>query len=398
VPVCDGVLLDLSRLNRIVDFDEKLAYVTLEPGVTQRQLYEFLRSQGSRLWMDATGSSPDCSVVGNTLERGFGHTPMGDHCSAACGFEVVLPTGECIDTGFSRFPNTRTGALSRWGVGPSLDGLFTQSNLGIVTRMSVWLMPAPEYFQAFFFQSEQAAGTLTEALRPLRQSGTLRSVVHLGNDYKVISGTGTYPWAVTGSRTPLDADTMARLRRELSIARWSGSGALYGTRNQVREARRLLRGALAGKVNRLQFVDDRRLALIARLERPFRLLTGRSDLGRALKLLPPLMDVLKGRPTEAFLPSAYWRKPSSATGLPVPLDPDRDRCGLLWCSPVAPNTAEDVDAVVRIASEAALAAGFEPIISVSLFNERATLSDLDDHRHYLRSQCLKRRRARSRLS
>src|SRR6187401_2904226 len=36
VPVDDGVLLDLSRLNRIVDFDEQLAYVTIEPGVTQK--------------------------------------------------------------------------------------------------------------------------------------------------------------------------------------------------------------------------------------------------------------------------------------------------------------------------------------------------------------------------
>ena len=118
VPVTDGVLLDLGRLNRILDFDESLAYVTLEPGVTQRQLFAFLRDRGSRLWMDATGASPDCSIIGNTLERGFGHTPMGDHCSNVCGLEVVLPTGDCIDTGFARFPSARTGALSRWGIGP----------------------------------------------------------------------------------------------------------------------------------------------------------------------------------------------------------------------------------------------------------------------------------------
>src|SRR5213593_4724566 len=48
-PVRDGVLLDLRRLNRIVAFDEDLAYVTIEPGVTQRQLYEFLRARQSRL-------------------------------------------------------------------------------------------------------------------------------------------------------------------------------------------------------------------------------------------------------------------------------------------------------------------------------------------------------------
>ncbi|MBV8906103.1 MAG: FAD-dependent oxidoreductase, partial [Acidobacteriia bacterium] len=135
VPPRDGcVLLDLGRLNRILDFNEELAYVTIEPGVTQTQLFAFLRGRNSRLWMDATGSSPDCSVIGNVMERGFGHTPYGDHFSHVCGFEVVLPSGELLHTGPATFANARTAAVNRWGLGPSLDGLFSQSNLGIVTR------------------------------------------------------------------------------------------------------------------------------------------------------------------------------------------------------------------------------------------------------------------------
>src|SRR5213078_1857173 len=44
VPSSDAsVIIDLSRMNRIVDFHEKLAYVTVEPGVTQRQLFQFLQ-------------------------------------------------------------------------------------------------------------------------------------------------------------------------------------------------------------------------------------------------------------------------------------------------------------------------------------------------------------------
>ncbi len=151
-------LLDLGRLNRILDFDEALAYVTVEPGVTQRQLFEFLQERGSRLWMDATGASPECSIIGNTMERGFGHTPMGEHCNHVCGFEVILPTGDRLETGFARFTGATTAPLNRWAVGPSLDGLFSQSNFGIVTRMSVWLMPAPEYFEAYFFQCDDENG------------------------------------------------------------------------------------------------------------------------------------------------------------------------------------------------------------------------------------------------
>jgi 4-cresol dehydrogenase (hydroxylating) len=373
VPVQDAVLLDLASLNRITDFSEDLGYVTVEPGVTQRQLYEFLQGRRSAFWMDATGSSPECSVIGNTLDRGFGHTPMGDHCSQACGFRVVLPTGLSIETGFGRFPGTVAGALSRWGVGPALDGLFSQSSLGIVTRMTVWLMPAPEHFEAFVFQANKPVAPIVDALRPLRMSGVLRSVMHIGNDYKVISGSGQYPWQATAGKTPLLPDVMATLRRDLRIAQWSGSGALYGTYAQVKQAKSALRRALRGNVDRLQFFSRRKIDVIRRLERPYRRLTGRTDLGRALQLIPPLLSVLQGQPTPGFLASAYWRKKAAP---PKVADPDRDKCGLLWCSPVAPNTGKDVALVTELATDIALKYGFEPIISVSLFTERMTISTI----------------------
>src|SRR5579884_2696692 len=241
VPPRDGcALLDVSRLDRILSFDEDLGYVTVEPGVTQRQLFAFLQERGSRLWMDATGSSPDCSVVGNTLERGFGHTVYGDHFAHVCGLEVVLPSGELLETGFGGLPGANATEVYRWGAGPSLDGLFSQSNFGIVTRMTIWLMPEPEYFQAYFFQSaeEDSLATFVEALRPLRMDGTLRSTVHIGNDYKVLNGLQQFPWR---EQMPLSRETMRRYQKDLKFGRWNGSGALYGSKAQVAEAGRRLR-------------------------------------------------------------------------------------------------------------------------------------------------------------
>jgi 4-cresol dehydrogenase (hydroxylating) flavoprotein subunit len=371
VPVHDAVLLDLRRLNRIVDFDEDLAYVTIEPGVTQRQLFAFLRDQKSRLWMDATGASPDCSIIGNTMERGFGHTPMGDHCSNSCAFEVVLPTGEALQTGFGRFPGAKAGSLGRWGLGPSLDGLFSQSNLGIVTRMSVWLMPQPEAFEAFFFLVRDAGGlgAIVDALRPLRLNGTLRSTMHIGNDYKVLTGTGQFPWDETGGRAPLDPAAMQRLRKKLGIGAWNGSGGLYGTRAQVREAKRQLRRVLRAKVDRLQFVDDRLLKLMGRFATPFRFLTG-WDVSRTLQVLEPVYGLLKGVPTDGPMASAYWRM---KTAVPADPDPDRDRCGLLWCSPVLPNTGRDATEVPELAARVLLEHRFEPQMSLSLATERSAI-------------------------
>src|SRR5260370_26183783 len=134
--------------------------------------------------------------------------------------EVVLPGGEVMETGFSRFEGARTGSLHRWGVGAYLDGLFTQSNLGVVTRMSIWLMPAPEYFQAYFFSCDSAEGLapIVEALRPLRLSGTLRSTVHIANDTKVLSGLQQYPREEAERPTPLPPEAMARPRQRRPFA------------------------------------------------------------------------------------------------------------------------------------------------------------------------------------
>jgi 4-cresol dehydrogenase (hydroxylating) flavoprotein subunit len=370
VPTADGTaLLDLGRLNRIVAYSEEHAYVTIEAGVTQRQLFAYLAERGSRLMMDCTGASPDCAVVGNTVERGFGHTPYGDHFAHICNLEVVLADGSFIETGYGSFRNIAATPTYRWGVGPILDGLFSQSNLGIVTRLTMFLMPQPEYFQAFFFSCTEASQLprVIDALRPLRLDGTIRSACHIGNDYKVISGIQQFPWERTGGATPLTPDHMAGLRQELDFGVWNGSGGLYGTKGQVAEARRRVKSVLKGRVSKLRFLDDRTLALADRFAKPAKWLTG-WDLSRTLELVRPVYGLMRGVPTDYPLRSVYWRKRSQA---PADMDPDRDRCGLLWCAPVAPISGEHASRMSEIASRIMLEDGFEPMISITLLTERS---------------------------
>lgn len=372
VPASDGnVILDLGRMRRIVDFNEALAYVTVEPGVTQQQLFEFLQAQGSGLWMDATGTSPAASLIGNTMERGFGHTPYGDHFAHVCALRVVLGDGSCVETGFARYGAAPSAPIYRWGLGPVLDGLFTQSNFGIVTRMTIWLMPAPEYFQAFFFRCDREGdlGRAIDALRPLKLSGTLRSAVHIGNDYKVLNGLQQYPWEAMGGRTPLTPEDMPPFRRRLRIGLWNGSGGLYGTRAQVAADRDLVRKQLKGVAGRLEFLDDARLALARRFSVPYRMLTG-WDVSAALALLEPVYGLMQGVPTAQPLASAYWRKREPP---PTEMHPDRDRCGLLWCAPVAPLDGGHAERLSAIACVTLLSHGFEPLISISLVTERAIM-------------------------
>jgi 4-cresol dehydrogenase (hydroxylating) flavoprotein subunit len=370
VPVeTDCVIMDLSRLNRIVDFNEELGYITLEPGVTQGQLFQFLKDRSSRLWMDATGSGMECSVIGNTVERGFGHTPYGDHFASVCGMEVVLPCGDCFRTGFGRFPNSKAASVFRWGVGPYIDGLFTQSNLGIVTKMTIWLMPAPEYFQAFNFsvaEDQQLEATI-EALRPLRLNGTLKSAIHIGNDYKALSANRQYPWEITGNKTPLPAAVMQEFSEDLDFGAWNGFGGLYGSREEVAAARNQLIKALKGKVKTLRFFDDRKLRLAAAIEKPYRWLTGKS-LAEKLKLFGSVYDLMQGIPTEAMLASTYWRKKSP---VPTTMNPDQDQCGLIWCAPVLPTDSIHVRAVLDIVTLVFSRYPFEPAISMAMVTERS---------------------------
>src|SRR5262249_45124407 len=115
----DGrVIVDLSRLNAIREINAELAYAVIEPGVSQGELADHLQRNHLPLWLDVTGAGPRASIVGNTLQRGFGHTPYGDHAAHMCGLEVVLPDGEIIRTGFGAHANAKAARVFPYGRGP----------------------------------------------------------------------------------------------------------------------------------------------------------------------------------------------------------------------------------------------------------------------------------------
>ena len=101
-------------------------------------------------------------MIGNTVERGVGYTPYGDHWMMHCGMEVVLPDGSLWRSGMGGLPNpnadhdappheqaaNETWGLFNYGFGPYNDGIFTQSSLGIVVKMGIWLMVNPGGYQS----------------------------------------------------------------------------------------------------------------------------------------------------------------------------------------------------------------------------------------------------------
>ena len=86
-PVHSGsVVLDLKRMNKVLDVNEEQAYALVEPGVSYFDLYRHIRDRKLKLWIDC----PDPgwgSLVGNALDHGAGRTPLPyrDHFGAHCG-------------------------------------------------------------------------------------------------------------------------------------------------------------------------------------------------------------------------------------------------------------------------------------------------------------------------
>lgn len=149
-PTLSGsVILDLRRMNRILEVNETNAYALVEPGVSYFDLYRYLREHGHKLWIDV----PDPgwgSLIGNAMDRGGGYTAAAyrNHFDAHCGMELVLPNGELLRTGMGAMPNAKTWQQFKTGFGPWIDGMFSQSNFGICTKMGFWLMPEPEAYLA----------------------------------------------------------------------------------------------------------------------------------------------------------------------------------------------------------------------------------------------------------
>lgn len=223
-----SVVVDLSRMRRILEVNEKLGYALVEPGVSFFDLHQHIRERGIKLWLSVPALGWG-SVVGNALDRGFGYTPYGDHASMQCGMEVVLANGELLRTGMGAMEGSSAWQLFRPGFGPSLDGLFMQSNLGVVTKMGIWLMPEPPTWTSIHlrFEHEDDLGDIVETLRPLRMNGTVQNQAVVAGPIRSAAMQSTRDQWYRGEGAMPD-ETIRNMVKSLGMGFWNVRCAVYG--------------------------------------------------------------------------------------------------------------------------------------------------------------------------
>ena len=228
------VILDLKRMNRILEVDPVLCTALVEPGVTYQQLQDYLRERDIPLWLDFPGPGPIVSPVGNTLERGGGNTPYGDHFANACGMEVVLANGEVLRTGMGSIPHSTSWQVFKYGYGPYLDGIFTQSNFGVVTKLGMWLMPKPAGHNTIMvtYEDDDQFGAAVEAIRPLRINGTIPNVGVIANANIVVTALKRRDQILTG-RGAVPLALILNEVRQIGLGAWNVFFTLYGTEKQI---------------------------------------------------------------------------------------------------------------------------------------------------------------------
>ena len=165
-----AVLVDTQGLNRIVEINGEDMYVSVECGVTWKQLYEALRAKGLRTPFFGTGSGLH-ATVGGTLSQNalnYGSTMYGTAAESVLGLEVALADGRLVQMGSAATPHQPSPFLRSYG--PDLAGLFLADcgALGIKVEATLRLIPWPgaTEFASFDFETHVAfAAALAEISR-----------------------------------------------------------------------------------------------------------------------------------------------------------------------------------------------------------------------------------------
>ncbi|MHA1478168.1 MAG: FAD-binding oxidoreductase [Promethearchaeota archaeon] len=176
-PIGDGgIVLDMKRMNKIINLDHENLIVTVEAGISWGKLNEYLCHYGLYTGCMGPGSGMTAAIGGGISHHsvgGGGCAKYGACTNQLVSLEVVLPTGDIIETGsqankYSKFP------FNRFGNGPDLAGLFCGDNgiFGVKTKVSLQIFPRPPFAAYKTFQLPRKERVISaKIMNDIRQKG-----------------------------------------------------------------------------------------------------------------------------------------------------------------------------------------------------------------------------------
>jgi len=167
-PTPDAIHIDLGGLNRILRVAEEDLFITVQAGVTWKQIHEALRPLGLRLPFFGTFSGAG-ATVGGGLSHGalfFGSARYGGAADIALALEVALADGTLLRTGMGALAQPAKPILRSFG--PDLSGLLTHDGgaFGIKTEATLRLIKAPAHtdYASFNFPDLASASDALSAI------------------------------------------------------------------------------------------------------------------------------------------------------------------------------------------------------------------------------------------
>ncbi|GIW93891.1 MAG: FAD-binding protein [Pirellulaceae bacterium] len=223
VPVEQGLVIALNRLNRILAYDRLTRTCVVEPGVTNARVSQHVAADGL-LYAPDPSSGPVCTIGGNVaFNSGGAHClKYGMTANHVLGLKVVLPDGQVC----------RLGGDSLDMVGPGWTGLFVGSEglLGIALEITLRLLPRPErYFtlQAAYHSLEAAGDAVSLVVASGLLPGAMEIMDRMAMDAALAAVGAKYPAdakailivELEGTREEVEAE----IPRLLEVIRQSGA-------------------------------------------------------------------------------------------------------------------------------------------------------------------------------
>ncbi len=326
LPVADSAwILDLSGLSRIVHYDADQMAITIEPGVTQAMLDRYLMDHGIDAMTPNTGIGAHGNILGNILERGFGVAPLQDHASSLMSLKACLANGQEFQSFFRGLPQALDAGY-KWGLGPSLEPLFFQSGLGIVTEATIKLMKRPKHIEL--------------AVLSIDDDHQLRHAIQYGRELN-----SEFPGQVQAFKVfdaPQVKKTLGNESDRLLGVKVASAriciAVLYSNPVQIRSLRKsVTRTASRNRLRGIKFFSRAKINRLRKSLTRWPLSALLKDQARPLESLHEYMRLAEGHPSSLGLNLLY---PDLDNKSLETVNPAHDEKGIIWYAPIVPMKPE----------------------------------------------------------